>query len=126
MFRNTGLITNAPPDLTGAQCTRIRNDEAVGACVFAAEGRPVFVRVHDVGTGFGPPDDRLDAEIVVRLDSEPEMAFGAQLRVDEDEPARKGMLDLLRAAFSGNRRVRLDYRRTGVASGTILRVAALT
>ena len=34
-----------------------------------AEGRLVFLRVHDVGSGFGPPTDHLDAEVIVRLDS---------------------------------------------------------
>jgi hypothetical protein len=36
--------------------------------------------VNEVGTGYGPPDDFLDAEVIVWLDSEPEKAFGFQLR----------------------------------------------
>lgn len=123
MLSNTELITNLPPDLSNIQCNRIRGDDAVGACIFAAEGRLTFLRVHDVGTKFGPPGDQLDVEVVVRLDSEPDMAFGFQLRADTDEAARKGMLDILRTAFKGNKRIRLDYSRTGLTSGLIVRVA---
>lgn len=126
MFRNTGMLTNLPPDLTGSQCSRIRGDEDVARCVFAAEGKVSFLRAHDLGTGFGPPGDQLDVEVVVRLDAQPSMAFGFQLRADGNEGARKGMLDILRTAFNRDRRVRLDYFRTGVTSGVILRVADLS
>jgi hypothetical protein len=34
-------------------------------------GRITFLRAHDVGTGFGPPDDLIDVEAVVKLDSRP-------------------------------------------------------
>lgn len=123
MFRNTGNITNLPPDLTSTQCNRIRGDEDIGICVFAAEGKVSFFRVHDVGTGFGPPEDQIDAEVIIRLDTEPDMAFGFQLRADTNEAARKGMLDTLRTAFNRDQRVRLDYFRTKPTKGVILRVA---
>jgi hypothetical protein len=125
MFRNTGMITNPPPDLTGEQCDRIVGDDAMGDCVLAAEGRLRFLRVHDVGTRFGPPSDQLDVEVVVRLDSEPGRAFGFQLRADADEATRRSMLDILRTAFNRDRRVRIDYRRTGLNNGVFLRVADL-
>ncbi len=125
MFRNTGQLTNVPPDLTGTQCGRIRGDPAMVPCVFAAEGRVKFLRVHDVGTKFGPPGDQLDVEVVVKLDSEPDMAFGVQLRADTHEAAGKGMLDILRTAFTRNNRVGLDYSRTGLTTGVIIRVADL-
>jgi hypothetical protein len=123
MFRNTGQITNPPPDLTSTQCNRIRGDAAMVACVFAVEGKLSFFRVHDVGTRFGPPGDQLDVEVVVRLDTVPGMAFGFQLRPDRNEAVRRGMLDALRTAFNRNRQVRIDYLRTGVTSGVIIRVA---
>jgi hypothetical protein len=37
-----------------------------------AQGRITFLRVHDLGTGFGPPNDFLDVEAVIQLDSQPE------------------------------------------------------
>ncbi|PRY44993.1 M64 family metallopeptidase [Umezawaea tangerina] len=88
-------------------------------------GRLSFLRVHDRGTGFGPPSDFLDVEVVVRLDTEPGRAFGFQLRDDGNEGARKGMLDTLRTAFARNHPVRLDYRRTGIDNGVLIRVADL-
>jgi hypothetical protein len=126
MFRNTGAITNPPPELTGGQCDRIRGDEAMQECVFATQGKLSFLRVHDVGTKFGPPGDQLDVEIVVKVDSNPGMAFGFQFRTDTNEAARKAMLDVLRTAFNRDRVVRLDYTRTGLTSGIIIRVADLS
>lgn len=88
--------------------------------VNAAFGHITELRVHDVGSGFGPPTDRLDAEVVVRLDSELGKAFGFALRTDDHEPEARGQLDLLRDAFRSGRRLRLEYVRTG----TIVRVVA--
>lgn len=90
--------------------------------VTATEGRLTFLRVHDVGTMFGPPDDRIDAEVIVQLDSEPGRAFGFQLRGDANEAAAGGMLWLLRDAFNHNRRVRIEFVRTGCTVGRIYRV----
>lgn len=87
-----------------------------------ATGRITLLRVHDVGTGYGPPYDRLDAEVIVWLDSQPGKAFGLQLRPDGNGPAAAGMLDVLRDCFNHNRPVRLDFVRSGCRSGTIIRV----
>jgi hypothetical protein len=91
----------------------------------AAVGRVELLRVHDVGTGFGPPTDQLDAEVIVMLDSEPEKAFGFELRPGADELVARGMLDLLRAAFERDGRVRLEFIRSGCRTGRILRVIQL-
>jgi hypothetical protein len=96
-------------------------DHPLGAVV-AAEGRLTLLRVHDVGTKFGPPSDVLDAEVVVTLDSEPHKAFGFQLRGGSDESARRGMLDQLRDAFNRGSALRIEYIRTGCRTGTIIRV----
>lgn len=93
--------------------------------VLQVEGRVSFLRAHDVGTRFGPTKDQLDVEVVVHLDTQAEQGFGFQLRSDANEAARRAMLDALRTAFNDDRRVRLDYQRTGVNNGVILRVADL-
>ena len=93
--------------------------------LLSASGRVTFLRAHDVGTGFGPPTDFLDAEVVVQLDSQPGKSFGFQLRADNQEDARNGMLDILRSAFRGNRTVLIDYFRTGIHNGRIVRVAKI-
>jgi hypothetical protein len=74
-----------------------------------ASGRVTLLRVHDLGTGYGPPTDFMDVEAVVWLDSQPGKAFGFQLRDDQYLPARQGMLDLLRDAFANNWVVHIDY-----------------
>jgi hypothetical protein len=74
-----------------------------------ASGRVTLLRVHDLGTGYGPPTDSMDVEAVVWLDSQPGKAFGFQLRNDQYLPARQGMLDLLRDAFANNWVVHIDY-----------------
>jgi hypothetical protein len=96
--------------------------EVLPGQVTATEGRVTLLRVHDVGTGYGPPDDRLDAEVIVQLDSEPGRSFGLQLRENANEDAARGMLALLRDAFNHDRRMRLEFVRTGCTVGRIIRV----
>jgi hypothetical protein len=88
----------------------------------AAQGKITLLRVHDKGSGYGPPQDRLDAEVVVWLDTEPEKAFGFQLRDDADKAVARGMLDALRDAFNRGARVRLEFSRSGCRTGRIIRV----
>ena len=88
----------------------------------ATTGLITLLRVNEVGTGYGPPDDFLDAEVIVWLDSEPEKAFGFQLRNGGSLPDAQGELKALRDAFNANRRVRLEFIRTGCRTGLIVRV----
>jgi hypothetical protein len=77
--------------------------------IWNASGTLTFLRVHDSG-GYGPANDHLDGEVVFRLNSEPERAFGFRLRNDDDGPAHRGMLALLRDAFTNGFTVHTDYR----------------
>lgn len=87
-------------------------------------GKLTFLRVHDVGTAFGPPTDRIDVEVVMKLSSQPDRAMGFQLRNDGNRPARQGMLDLLRDAFNHKWNVTVDYNLdTGRKNGVAIRVA---
>jgi hypothetical protein len=99
----------------------VNTDFPLGS-LLAIEGVPIFLRAHDVGTGFGPPTDFLDVEAVVQLDVAPHRAFGFQLRTDGGEAAHRGMLDLLRDAFDRRHVVRIEYIRTGFRNGRIVRV----
>jgi len=91
-----------------------------------SSGKLTFLRVHDVGTGWGPPNDFIDVEVVCKLDTKPTNAFGFQLRNDSNRPARAGMLDLLRDAFDHNGTVALDYNiDAGKNNGIIIRVALI-
>jgi hypothetical protein len=117
-------LTNAEAALNAAEAT-------LQTClstpdVLEARGRISFLRVHDLGTGFGPPNDFLDVEAVILLDSEPGKYFGFQLRNDRNRPAREGMLRLLRDAFATNQPVTIDFFRVaGKNGGTIFRVALI-
>jgi hypothetical protein len=77
-----------------------------------------------VGTGFGPPSDFIDVEVVIQIDTRPGESFGFQLRTDDNRAARQGMLDLLRDAFSNNGTVVIDYDiEPPKKNGVIMRVA---
>jgi len=100
--------------------------QSASADLLESKGHITFLRVHDVGTGYGPPTDYLDVEVVIQLDSQPGKAFGFQLRNDNFRPARQGMLDLLRDAFSNNFPVLIDYNVTPPKkNGVIIRVAVV-
>jgi hypothetical protein len=94
------------------------------ADLLETKGTITFLRVHDVGTGYGPPSDFLDVEVVILLNTAPGKGFGFQLRNDNNRPARQGMLDLLRDAFTNNLPVLIDYNVTPPKkNGVIIRVA---
>lgn len=87
-----------------------------------AKGKITMLRVHDVGTKYGPPTDQIDVEVVIHLDTEPGKAFGFQLRDDSKKIAREGMLNLLRDAFQNNWPVSIDYNiDPGKKNGVIIR-----
>ena len=61
----------------------------VHADLLQSSGRITFLRVHDVGTGFGPPSDFIDVEVVVQINTKPGESFGFQLRNDANRPLDK-------------------------------------
>ena len=92
------------------------------AALLQSSGHLTLLRVHDVGSGFGPGNDFLDVEVVIQLDSVGG-SFGFQLRDDGNRPARQGMLDLLRDAFNNDWRVTINYEiDAGDINGEIIRV----
>jgi len=117
------LVTLSNP--TGDSPVFARDPQLFPEQIFAAEGKVTLLRAHDVGTGFGPPADFIDAEVVVRLDSQPGRSFGFQLRNDTNEGARRAMLNLLRDAFNHNWTVRIDYVDSGGNNSLLLRTTIL-
>jgi hypothetical protein len=122
-----------PPDIEG-KCSESSQPSAplnqgelvvygLNPPLLQVSGKITFLRANDVGTGFGPPADYLDTEIEVQLDSQPGKSFGFQLRADDEEYARHGMLGVLRSAFRSNSTVVIDYYRTGTNNGRMIRVA---
>ena len=98
--------------------------EANDLLLYNATGHITMLRVHELGTGYGPGDDFIDGEVVVRLDSHSGRAFGFKLRSEDDRlAARQGMLDLLRDGFNHDWIVSVDFLvESGKSNGEIIRV----
>ena len=89
-----------------------------------SQGKLTFLRAHDVGTGWGPPTDQQDIEVVFMLDTVPGGAFGFQLRADGNAPVREAMTGLLRDAFANKLTVSVDYFiDPGKHNGRAIRIA---
>jgi hypothetical protein len=89
-------------------------------------GKLVFLRAHDLGTSYGPPNDELDVEAVFILNAMDEGTYGFQLRNDDNLPARQAMFALLRDAFVHDLTVIADYLiEPGHHNGTAIRVALM-
>ncbi len=95
---------------TGFRASAQRTIRVTQPCTnLKATGKVTFLRVNDMGLGFGPPEDHIDVEVVTKLNVIPELNLGFQLRNDANQPARNGMLNLLRDGFVNNKTVSLDY-----------------
>jgi hypothetical protein len=82
-------------------------------------GKVIYLRAHDVGSAYGPPNDQIDAEVIVKLDSDPSSAYGFQLRQDDKLPARQGMFQLLMDAFQNSWTVHIDWQADANAKNRI-------
>ncbi|NDJ77787.1 MAG: hypothetical protein GYB65_16170 [Chloroflexi bacterium] len=72
-------------------------------------GQLEWIRVHDVGTGYGPSSDFIDVEVVFKLTNS-DHAFGFTLRPnDQNALAHQGMLDVLIDAMANDWEVRVEY-----------------
>jgi CARDB/Sortilin, neurotensin receptor 3, len=114
----TGVIRAAT---YGRSAYEVNTDDPVGS-VLSVRGKITFLRVHDVGTGFGPPTDQIDGEVIVKFDSDPVKAFGFQLRTDNNEDDHQAMLKTLRDALRRDRIVEVEYFRTGPTTGRVVRI----
>lgn len=86
-------------------------------------GKLSLLRVHELGSKFGPPTDQLDVEVIVQFQGRPGKAFGFKLRDDSRGPAREGMLALLRDGFNHGWTVSIDHDvQPGKNNSTVIRV----
>lgn len=107
----SGDITEAQRELDDSEAAlRTCRTDAPQPGVLIAEGYVVFLRVHDLKTGWGQAGDELEGEVVFKLDRAPGKAFGFALREGENHPQRQGMLSLLRDALIHQIAVRIEYR----------------
>jgi len=88
-----------------------------------ADGKVSLLRVHELGTAYGPATDSIDVEVVFQLSTLPRITIGFKLRVDADQAVHAAMLDLLRDAFTFGWTVHVDYEiGAGKVNGTLLRL----
>ncbi len=87
----------------------------------AAYGRVSRIRVHQHGTGFGPPSDRLPQDCVISLDTEPGATFGIEISGPGRSVGRR-MLNLVREAQKANRKIGLEYQSDTSYGGQVIRV----
>lgn len=73
-----------------------------------AIGKLAFLRVHELGSGFGPPSDFIDVEVVIGIKGA-QGGFGCTLRNDNNHFAHQGMLDLLRDIFNSDTVAEVEY-----------------
>lgn len=90
-----------------------------------ASGKLAFLRVHRLRSGFGPPSDFLDVEVVIGI-KRTKGGFGFTLRNDDNRFAHQGMLDVLRDVFNSDTSVEIEYLidpgEFGKLNGNIIRV----
>ena len=60
-------------------------------------GKITLFRAQIQGLEIGPPNDRLDAEVLVTLDSQPDTVFG--ISYHKEDPAARTMIETLREAY---------------------------
>ena len=104
--------------LAAVWCVMIAGSAHAG--LVNTSGKIKTLRVHNVGTKYGPPSDQIDVEVVITLSTETGKAFGFQLRNDGNRPVRTAMLDLLRDAFNNNWTVHIDYNSNPPKKNSVL------
>ena len=77
--------------------------------VEATTGKITFLRINDVGNKYGPPSDQIDVEVIIKINSKPDNAFGFKLRKDDNQITHEAMLNLLKDAFDNSKNIRIEY-----------------
>lgn len=115
---------DCPPPESGCNYAA-PGDQRLPGQIKTAIGKLAFLRVHRLGSGFGPPSNFIDVEVVTRIQGA-QGAFGFTLRNDNSRFAHQGMLDLLRDVQISDSVVEVEYtlphEKFGKSNGTILRV----
>ncbi|WP_157961103.1 hypothetical protein [Lutibacter citreus] len=83
--------------------------EIFGQSLQQTSGKLSFLRINEVGSGFGPNSDSIDSEVIIKFANNTNMAFGFQLRNDKNSLVHQGMLDLLRDAFDKDYKVTINF-----------------
>jgi hypothetical protein len=72
-------------------------------------GKITYIRVSPHG-GYGAPQDHLNTQVVIKLDTKPDMAFGFELTAGSpDLPTNLAMLSILRDAYIHKFTISIGY-----------------
>lgn len=88
-------------------------------------GKIKLLRVNDgPNHSWGPPGDELKTEVIVQLDTAPDMAFGFDIKSEDPNlPARLAMLSVLRDAYIHNLTIHLNCQiDPGKKNGVLRRI----
>lgn len=92
-----GAFFVAPYDVAQAQCQ-----------LFQTTGLVEWIRVNNVGTGYGPPSDFIDGEVIFKLTNENDR-YGFKLRDNPNALVAQGGLSLLEEAMRNDWRINVDF-----------------
>jgi len=85
-------------------------EKAAQARILQLSGYITFLLVVEPGVGYGGGETNLiDADVIFKVDSRPEKAFGFQLRDDGYQYARQSMFSLVEEAYLNGLRIQVDY-----------------
>ncbi len=96
-----GALFLASYDVAQAQCRLLQTT-----------GPVEWIRVNDVGTGFGPPDDFIDGEVIFKL-TNGNNRYGFQLRNNANALVAQGGLNILLEAMRNDWDINVDYENCG-------------
>ena len=72
-------------------------------------GKISLLHINDTDYGYGTDPDSMDVDVIIALDTQPNMAFGFKMRDNDNEIVSQGMLQLLIAAYRNNWTVNVSY-----------------
>ena len=83
--------------------------QAEASQLYRVSGNVTFLRVNALGSGYGPAQDFIDGEVIIKLNTHPDSAYGFQLRNTGERPMREAMFTLLKEAYKNNWQISIDY-----------------
>lgn len=109
------LLMSAAVLFFGSQDTAVGQ----GCSLLATTGAVEWIRVNQVGTGYGPPTDFIDGEVIFKFKNR-NKRFGFQMRNNENLAVAQGALSLLQESMRKAKwKVEIDYNDCGGNNHTL-------
>lgn len=72
------------------------------------KGKVTLFRIQEPGMNIGTGTDKLDADVLVTIDSQPDKVFG--IKLEKDSAANREMVETLRQAYMNDVPITLQHR----------------